>query len=157
ALAAVEAFASGAPTALGEAELDDITRGSLREIDFRGGEGQLDPALVRAAFAAAASPGRLEALRSGPTVLVDAAHNPAGMAATVAAITEAFAFTRLVGVFAVAADKDVPGILAELEPVLAELVVTRNSAPRSLDPDELAAQAVGIFGVDRVHVELRLD
>jgi dihydrofolate synthase/folylpolyglutamate synthase len=157
ALAAVEAFASGAPTAIGEADLDDITRGSLLESDFEGDAGQLDPALVRAGFAAATSPGRLEVVRTGPTVLVDATHNPAGMAATVETVSEAFGFTRLVGVFAAASDKDVAGMLDQLEPVVGELVVTRNSSHRSMDPDELASLAVGIFGADRVHVEVRMD
>ena len=40
-------------------------------------------------------------VRTSPTVLVDAAHNPAGMAATVDAIKESFDFTRLVGVVGV--------------------------------------------------------
>jgi dihydrofolate synthase/folylpolyglutamate synthase len=117
----------------------------------------LDPAVVREAFAMVTSPGRLEIMRRSPTVIIDAAHNPAGMAATVAAIEEAFTFSRLVGVFAAAADKDVAGVLAELEPLLADIVVTRNSSDRSMDPDELAALAVEIFGEDRVTVAGRLD
>ena len=59
--------------------------------------------VVRAAFAAVRSPGRLERVRTSPSVLVDAAHNPAGMAATVAAVRESFDFTRLVGVVGVRA------------------------------------------------------
>lgn len=157
ALAAVEAFASGAPTALGEADMDDITRGTLSEGEFHGAEGQLDPSLVRAGFATASSPGRLEVVRTGPTVLVDAAHNPSGMAASVETVTEAFGFTRLVGVVAAASDKDVAGLLDELEPVLTELVVTRNSSPRSMGADELGELAGSIFGAERVHVEDRLD
>jgi dihydrofolate synthase/folylpolyglutamate synthase len=90
-------------------------------------------------------------------VLVDAAHNPAGMAASAAAVTEAFSFTRLVGVLAVSADKDVTGILDELEPVLDDLVVTRNSSDRSMPPDALAALAVDVFGPDRVQVAERMD
>src|SRR3954467_13008229 len=49
------------------------------------------------AFAPVSSPGRLERVRPSPTVLVDPAHNPAGMAATVAAIRESFDFTRVIG------------------------------------------------------------
>ena len=157
ALVAVEAFASGAPTALGEVKLEDATRGAESMGAFEGGEGQLDPELVQAAFARSSSPGRLEIARTGPTVLLDSAHNPAGMAASVAALVEEFGFTRLVGVLAVAADKDVTGLLEELEPVLAELVVTRNSSPRSMPPEELADLAEGIFGEDRVHPADRLD
>ncbi|HEX6467474.1 MAG TPA: folylpolyglutamate synthase/dihydrofolate synthase family protein [Streptosporangiaceae bacterium] len=156
ALAAVEAFAAGGATP-GEADLDAVTRGAVVEADFEGAAGQLDPALVRAAFARAVSPGRLEVVRTGPTVLVDAAHNPAGMAATVETVTESFGFTRLVGVVAIAQDKDVAGVLDQLEPVLAELIVTRNSSPRSLPPDELAELAEGVFGAERVHVAERMD
>jgi len=117
----------------------------------------LDLDVVREAFANVASPGRLEILRRSPTVIIDAAHNPAGMAATVAAVEEAFTFTRLVGVVAAAADKDVAGVLAELEPLLSDIVVTRNSSDRSVDPAALAALAADIFGEERVTVAERLD
>jgi dihydrofolate synthase/folylpolyglutamate synthase len=119
--------------------------------------GVIDPGVVREALLGVSSPGRLEALRSAPTVLVDAAHNPHGMAATVAALHESFAFRRLVGVLAVLGDKDVSGMLATLEPVLDEVVVTENSSPRRLPVDDLAALAVEIFGAERVAVEPRLD
>ena len=138
ALAAVEGFAG-----VGDAGPD--------------GRAPLDPELVRQAFAGLRSPGRLEVLRRSPTAIADAAHNPAGMAASAAAVTEAFSFTRLVGVLAVSADKDVTGILDELEPVLDDLVVTRNSSDRSMPPDELAGLAVDVFGPDRVQVAERMD
>jgi folylpolyglutamate synthase/dihydrofolate synthase len=117
----------------------------------------LDVELVRQAFADLRSPGRLEVLRRSPTVIVDAAHNPAGMAASMAALTEAFSFSRIVGVLAVSADKDVAGILDELEPVLSDLVVTRNSTDRSLPVAELAELARDIFGADRVQSAERMD
>ncbi|MFB8768484.1 folylpolyglutamate synthase/dihydrofolate synthase family protein [Nocardiopsis alba] len=117
----------------------------------------LDPVIVAEALAGLESPGRMEVVRTSPTVIADAAHNPAGMIATAAAVEEAFTFSRLIGVVAVMADKDVEGILDPLEPLLDEIVVTRNSSPRSLDPENLAALAEGIFGEDRVHVEPRLD
>jgi len=123
---------------------------------FFGGEA-INADLVRAGFAEATSPGRLEVLRTSPTVLVDAGHNPHGMAATVAAVGESFAFTRLVGVVAALADKDVRGMLEILEPALHSIVVTENSSHRRLPVDDLAALAVGVFGADRVTVELRLD
>src|SRR5919199_1472975 len=98
------------------------------------------------AFAAVRSPGRLERVRTSPTVLLDAAPNPAGMAATVAAVRESFDFTRLVRVVIVVRGKDVAGMLAELEPLCAELVVTQNSSPRAVPADELGAIAVDVFG-----------
>ena len=117
----------------------------------------LDDDLVREAFQTVTAPGRLELVRRSPVMIVDSAHNPAGMAASIAAVTEAFGFDLLVAVLAVSADKDVEGILAEMEPVVATLVVTRNSAARSMDADELARLAVDVFGADRIVVAARLD
>jgi dihydrofolate synthase/folylpolyglutamate synthase len=117
----------------------------------------LDPKIVGEALAGVDSPGRMEVVRTSPTVIADAAHNPAGMIATAEAVEEAFGFTRLVGVVAIMADKDVEGILEPLEPLLDEIVVTRNSSPRSLDPTRLFAIAQQIFGEDRVHAAARLD
>ncbi|NLU66378.1 folylpolyglutamate synthase/dihydrofolate synthase family protein [Streptomyces sp. HNM0574] len=117
----------------------------------------LDLDVVRQAFASVSSPGRLELVRTSPTVLLDAAHNPAGAQATAAAVGEAFSFSRLVGVVGTSMGKDVRGILEAFEPVFAEIVVTRNSTTRALDVDELAALAVEVFGEDRVQVEPQLD
>jgi dihydrofolate synthase/folylpolyglutamate synthase len=123
-----------------------------------GGEsGALDLETVRGAFAAVRSPGRLEAVRSAPTILLDAAHNPAGLTATLEAVAEAFQFRRLVAVLAVMGDKDIAGMLELLEPAVDELVVTQNASVRGLSVDELAAAATSLFGPDRVTVETRLD
>lgn len=119
--------------------------------------GPLDADIVRAAFAAVRSPGRLEALRSAPTVLVDASHNPAGMRATVEALVESFDFRQLIGVVAMLEGKDVRSALEILEPVLDEVVIAQNSSSRAVPADALAAVAVEIFGPDRVTVEPRMD
>src|SRR5262249_33973128 len=117
----------------------------------------LEPDLVAEAFAAMTSPGRLEIVRHSPVVLVDAAHNPAGMAATRAALAESFGPADVIAVLAVSADKDVPGILGELEPAGAGVVATSNSSTRSMDPYELAELARPVFGPDRVYVAERID
>ncbi|UED88614.1 bifunctional folylpolyglutamate synthase/dihydrofolate synthase [Streptomyces profundus] len=117
----------------------------------------LDQEVVRAAFAAVSSPGRLEAVRTSPTVLLDAAHNPGGALATADAVTEAFGFSRLIGVVGATEGKDVRGLLEAFEPIFTEVVVTRNATQRALDVDALAALAVEVFGEERVQVEPRLD
>ncbi|MFG3494124.1 bifunctional folylpolyglutamate synthase/dihydrofolate synthase [Streptomyces sp. NPDC047928] len=117
----------------------------------------LDVDTVRKAFAAVSSPGRLEVVRRSPTVVLDAAHNPAGALATAEGISEAFGFSRLIGVVGASGDKDVRGLLEAFEPIFAEVVVTANSSHRAMDADELAAVAVEVFGDDRVVVEPRLD
>jgi dihydrofolate synthase/folylpolyglutamate synthase len=121
------------------------------------GGAALDGDVVGAAFADVTSPGRLEVVRTSPTILVDAAHNPAGVAALVEAVEESFEFTRLIGVVGVLEDKDAESVLSGLEPLLAEIVVTRSSSARALDPEDLGEIAVDIFGEDRVHVVGRLD
>jgi dihydrofolate synthase/folylpolyglutamate synthase len=118
-----------------------------------GGHRALDVEAVRAGFALADSPGRLEVVRRGPAIVLDGAHNPAGVAALVRALDEAFTFDRLVGVVGVLGDKDVGAMLALLEPVLNEVVVTTNHSPRAMAPDDLARVAVEVFGRDRVVVE----
>jgi dihydrofolate synthase / folylpolyglutamate synthase len=121
-----------------------------------GAQRQLDVDAVRAGFAAATSPGRLERLRSAPTVFIDAAHNPAGAAALAQALAEEFDFRFLVGVISVMADKDVDGILAALEPVFDQVVVTHNGSPRALDVETLAIRAEERFGPERVVTAAKL-
>jgi len=115
-----------------------------------GPQRQLDVDAVRAGFAAATSPGRLERMRTAPTVFIDAAHNPAGAAALTVALAQEFDFRFLVGVLSVLADKDVTGILAALEPAFDLVVVTDNGSPRALDIESLAMRAEEVFGLERV-------
>jgi folylpolyglutamate synthase/dihydrofolate synthase len=122
-----------------------------------GQAGPLDIDLVREAVSEMSSPGRLEIVRRSPVVIVDAAHNPAGMAATVAAVSEAFSFTDLIAVLSVSADKDIPGILDELEPVATQFVATRNASGRAMDAEDLADIAETVFGAERVTIAPRLD
>jgi dihydrofolate synthase/folylpolyglutamate synthase len=122
-----------------------------------GGSGTLDIERVRTAFASAASPGRLEVVRRSPTVVLDAAHNPAGARAVAEAVGEVFGFSRLIGVVGASEGKDVRGLLEAFEPVFTEIVVTQYSQPRALDVDALAGVAVEVFGEERVQVEPRLD
>jgi dihydrofolate synthase/folylpolyglutamate synthase len=112
--------------------------------------------IVKAAFAEVTSPGRLEVIRRSPTVVLDAAHNPHGAEAVAAALEDSFAFSPLIGVLGVMADKDHEGLLAALEPQLAHVVCTQNSTPRAMPAHELAEAARAVFGDDRVSVAPRL-
>lgn len=122
-----------------------------------GAQRMLDPEAIREGFASVVVPGRLERVRSSPTVFIDAAHNPHGAQALASALDADFGFRNLVGVVGVMQDKDARGILSALEPVLHELVVTTSSSERAMPAEELGELATEIFGVDRVDVRPRLD
>jgi len=86
--------------------------------------------------------GRLELLR-GPAaqqVLVDAAHNPAGLATFAGYIQEVFP-PGLPVVFAAMQDKDVDGMLAALRPAATHLICTQPRTPRAIPARDLAERA----------------
>ncbi|MGH3449969.1 MAG: bifunctional tetrahydrofolate synthase/dihydrofolate synthase, partial [Haloechinothrix sp.] len=122
-----------------------------------GKDRQLVIEAVREAFAGVSAPARLEHVRAAPTVLLDSAHNPHGAQALASTLDTEFAFRRLAAVVGVLDDKDARGILEALEPVVSDVVITRNSSPRAMDPETLAELAMSVFGEDRVVVEPRLD
>ena len=79
-----------------------------------------------------ARPGGSTSCGARPTVIADAGHNPAGRgrhrarrSPRASASTGSSASSRS------CEDKDVAGVLDELEPVLSEIVVTTNSSPRA--------------------------
>ena len=116
----------------------------------------LDEEVVRNAFANVKSPGRLEILHRDPTVIVDAAHNPHGSRALANTLKTEFDFESIFCVLAILGEKDVAGVLYELEPVIDRLVVTQSSSPRALDVETLYELALKVFGADRVYKESNL-
>jgi dihydrofolate synthase/folylpolyglutamate synthase len=97
------------------------------------------------------SPGRLQLVGIEPTILVDAAHNPHGAAALRNALTEYFDFDEWTFVIGVLADKDAPGIFAELAPIAERFHVTHSSSPRAIGESELARIALAASHEDAVY------
>lgn len=121
------------------------------------GEQELDYEAVLAGFASAQSPGRCEILHRDPTIIVDAAHNPHGAKALSETLASEFTFDDVIGVFAALGDKDVAGLLVELETVMNSIILTTNSSPRAMPLSELETVATRIFGAERVFTEPSLD
>ncbi|QJC21535.1 bifunctional folylpolyglutamate synthase/dihydrofolate synthase [Arcanobacterium buesumense] len=111
--------------------------------------------IVEHALMSTSSPGRLEVVKSSPLVIIDAAHNPAGAKVTREGLEEYFPGPR-VAVFSAMADKDVEGVLSELEPAFHTIVVTEMAGDRAMDIEDLQEIAIDIFGEDRVRVETEL-
>lgn len=118
---------------------------------FMGGRG-LDGRIVEQGLMNATSPGRMQVVRHSPTIIVDAAHNPAGAATLREAVESSFAFVRTAGVYSAMGDKDVEGVLSEVEPFLDHLVVTQMPGERAADLARLSEIAIEVFGPDRVDV-----
>lgn len=132
------------------------------EAFFGGGERELDPEVLREAFLNVSSPGRLEVVRTAPTIIVDAAHNPDGIRASAEAIQESFNFSKLVVVLGVLQEKDAAEILNQLKESLGDLAeeicLTQSTSPRAIPAAELAELAVDLgWGEENVHISEKLD
>ena len=123
---------------------------AIAAVEVFAGESKLDEEVVREALVNATSPGRCEIIMRNSTVIIDAAHNPHGAQSLKRTISEEFDFDSIIGVIAPMGDKDVDGILEELESVVNRVIVSKNSSHRAADLSELRASAQGIFGSERV-------
>ncbi len=108
----------------------------------------LVPEVVEAAFAAVRIPARLEVLGHGPLVVVDGAHNPAGMQALATALREDFRVEgAVVGVVGMLRGRDPRTLLGTLAGAgVKTVVVCTAPSPRALPAEQLAeaAAAVGL-------------
>ncbi|MDR3685517.1 MAG: Mur ligase family protein [Coriobacteriia bacterium] len=108
----------------------------------------LDASRARTALAALAIPGRFELLRSKPPIFIDGSHNHQAARVLADAIREAFpdADTRPALLLGVLADKDAPGIVAALAPVVGAFAVTQPASSRALSVRDLAAVVRAVTG-----------
>ena len=105
---------------------------------------QLDNELVQEAFSEFSSPGRLQVLKRNPTIVIDAAHNPAGIRATKQGIEESFKFDNLILILAFMADKDIEEILKELTGFAQVVVLTQTKSARAMSTTALKKQVKNI-------------
>ena len=113
---------------------------------------KLDDELVRTAFSKVKSPGRCEIVYTDPMVIIDAAHNPHGIAAIAQTIDSEFDFEIVIAVVAVLADKDADGILARLANSVDYLVITQSTSPRALPADQLSKIAANYFKPEQIEL-----
>lgn len=100
-------------------------------------ERKLNSDIVEQGLAKVTSPGRLEVIRRGPTVLVDVAHNPHGAKSLNAALESEFDFQYLVAIVGMFSDKDADKFLEILQPKINHLIVTQTSHERALSVSAL--------------------
>lgn len=103
-----------------------------------GGEQALNADVVADGLGNATSPGRLQLIGTAPTVFVDAAHNPHGARALVAALKESFDIDEWGAVVGILEGKDAAGIMSTLAPAVARVFATAPDSDRATDPDTIA-------------------
>ena len=84
-------------------------------------------------------PGRLEVIDRHPIVLVDGAHNPAGLERSLAAVRTLSKGRPVVIVFGAMKDKDLPSMLAQLRAMDVPVIFSAIDWHRAAPPTQLAA------------------
>jgi len=84
-------------------------------------------------------PGRMELINDDPRILVDGAHNAASMAALMRAIGQNIPYDSMVVIFGCQADKDIPGMLQQIQFGADKIIFVPTPSPRSADPTMLAS------------------
>jgi dihydrofolate synthase/folylpolyglutamate synthase len=92
-------------------------------------------------------PGRLQILSRRPLLVVDGAHNPDAARRLRQSLEQYFHFDRAILIIGTSCDKDMPGIVSQLESLFNKVIVTRSRHPRAMAPAlikaEFAAYGVG--------------
>jgi dihydrofolate synthase/folylpolyglutamate synthase len=101
--------------------------------------GHLRPttAQVREGLSKTRWPGRLEWFSKQPPVLLDGAHNNAGIVALRKALQEDYTYKKLIIVLGIMADKDLRGMLHKLAPLAEHIILTRPKYERAAEPESL--------------------
>jgi dihydrofolate synthase/folylpolyglutamate synthase len=91
-------------------------------------------------------PGRMEIVHNDPRVLIDGAHNAASIRALVQAIGQHVPYDSMVVIFGCGQDKDVRGMLEQLQFGADKVIFTRSNSPKAVYPQELADMYTEICG-----------
>jgi dihydrofolate synthase/folylpolyglutamate synthase len=105
----------------------------LRETGYK-----IDTEKATAGLDTVALAGRMEIISSDPRIMIDAAHNAASIKALVEATGQNIPYDSMVVIFGCGADKDIRGMLTELQFGADKVIFTRSSNPRAASPQELA-------------------
>ncbi len=90
--------------------------------------------------------GRMEIITQDPRIIVDTAHNAASIRALNAAIGQHVPYDSMVVVFGCNADKDVRGMLEQLQYGADKVIFTRSNSPKAMFPQDLADMYTEICG-----------
>ena len=116
----------------GEHQVDNAVTAAVALLNLK-----YPPHMVRFGIQQAEWPGRLERVSQNPTVILDGAHNPAGVRALAAYIRRFFADRKVWIVYATMRDKSVDEIGETLLPAAQEVILTQVESERALRPEAM--------------------
>jgi dihydrofolate synthase/folylpolyglutamate synthase len=90
--------------------------------------------------------GRMEMICEDPRIMIDGAHNAASIRALVYAVGQNIPYDSMVMIFGCNSDKDVPGMLAELQYGADKVIFTRSNSAKAMSPQELADMYTELCG-----------
>ncbi len=91
-------------------------------------------------------PGRMEIIHNDPRILIDAAHNAASIRALIQAIGQHIPYDSMIVIFGCGQDKDVHGMLKQLQYGADKVIFTRSNSPKAMNPQDLADMYTEICG-----------
>ncbi|HWL91923.1 MAG TPA: folylpolyglutamate synthase/dihydrofolate synthase family protein [Phycisphaerae bacterium] len=121
-----------------------VALGMLDQLKNRGF--QLDDEKSIAGLPKVRLQGRMEMLCDNPRVLGDGAHNAASIEALMRAIGQNVPYDSMVVIFGCCADKDIDGMLRQIQLGADKIIFTPIKSPRSADPADLAAKFAEVSG-----------
>jgi dihydrofolate synthase/folylpolyglutamate synthase len=92
---------------------------------------------IQSGFATVEWPGRFEVLNRQPPLIVDSAHNRYSALKLRQALDDYFPALPVILIFGASTDKDIRGMFAELLPRVRQVIATRSTHPRAVEPGEL--------------------
>lgn len=90
--------------------------------------------------------GRMEIISEDPRIIIDAAHNAASIRALNQAIGQHVPYDSMVVIFGCNSDKDVRGMLEQLQYGADKVIFTRSNSPKAVFPQDLADLYTEICG-----------
>jgi len=84
---------------------------------------------------------RLEILQKNPLLVLDGAHNPAGIDALCRSLKKDFSYRRMIIIFGALADKDYRKMLGKIAPLASKIVLTQIKTKRAVPVNRLLESA----------------
>ncbi|MFH1229945.1 MAG: cyanophycin synthetase, partial [Planctomycetota bacterium] len=95
----------------------------------------INSAMIKNALRELQLPARLELVQRRPDIIIDSAHNPLSIKATVETVRK-MKYRNLILILAISRDKEIAKILNIIIPIADIVIFTKTNHPRLLQPDE---------------------